>query len=198
MKPTSQGTVHTNMTKFAVCRFSIGLLAIAGFAAAQDQTPHAWRSVNDPLPAALDQAPGQPDQSINAQPDQSQAGNQQSVQLAPPDAPRGQNNAAPPYNAPPYNAAPPYNGPAPNYPAPDNYAVPAKLTVKPGTYVTVRMNQWLSSDRNQQAILSQRPSISRSSSTALWWRKGDRRFTAGSASLRKPGAWKEPRVWVCS
>jgi len=141
MKPTSVGTVHNNMSKSAVCRVSIGLLAIVGLAAAQDQTPHAWRSVNDPLPAALDQAPAPPDQSVNlnAQPDQAQAGNQQSVQLAPLGTQGGQNNAAPPYN-----------GPGPNYPPPDNYAVPPKLTVKPGTYVTVRMNQWLSSDRNQQ------------------------------------------------
>ena len=74
------------MTKSAVCRFSISLLAVAGLAAAQDQTPHAWRSVNDPLPAALDQAPGQqPDQSINlnAQPDQSQAAIRQSDQVPP-------------------------------------------------------------------------------------------------------------------
>jgi len=31
-----------------------------------------------------------------------------------------------------------------------NYDVPAHLTIKQGTYVTVRVNQWLSSDRNQQ------------------------------------------------
>ena len=39
------------------------------------------------------------------------------------------------------------------YPAPQDYPpqvpVPSHLTVKPGTYVTVRINQWLSSDRNQ-------------------------------------------------
>jgi hypothetical protein len=118
----------------AFCRFSIGLLAVAGIAAAQDQTPHAWRSVNDPLPAQLDQAPAASGQSINldAQPDQSQAGNPQGNQAPPPPYP-SQNNA-----------------PAPNYPPADNYGVPPKLTIKPGTYVAIRMNQWLSSDRNQQ------------------------------------------------
>jgi len=123
MKPTSHST------KYAVCRFAVGLLAVAGFAMAQDQTPHAWRSVNDPLPAGLDQAPAQPEQSINlnGQPDQAQAGDPQGNQ-----------------------APPPYNGPAPNYPPAANYGVPPKLTMKPGTYVTIRMNQWLSSDRNQQ------------------------------------------------
>ena len=43
-------------------------------------------------------------------------------------------------------------GYAPGGYAPTNYAPPAPpahLTVKPGTYVTVRVNQWLSSDRNQ-------------------------------------------------
>ena len=36
--------------------------------------------------------------------------------------------------------------------APQNspYSVPTTLTIKPGTFVTVRINQWLSSDRNQQ------------------------------------------------
>jgi hypothetical protein len=110
------------------------LVAVAGLAAAQDQTPHAWRSVNDQLPASLDQAPNQaPDQSgpspnFNAQPDQAQAGAGAPLQGPPPAA-------------------------QPNYPPPDNYGappVPARLTIKPGTYVTVRINQWLSSDRNQK------------------------------------------------
>jgi len=130
MKPT------LDITKSAVYRFAISLVAVVGFAAAQDQTPHAWRSVNDPLPAGLDQAPAQPEQSINLSPvpDQSQSGDPQGNQAPPP----GQFNA------------PPYNGPAPNYPPAANYGVPPRLTIRPGTYVTVRMNQWLSSDRNQQ------------------------------------------------
>src|SRR5690349_4128467 len=32
---------------------------------------------------------------------------------------------------------------------PQNYGVPARLTIKAGTFVTVRINQGLSSDRNQ-------------------------------------------------
>jgi hypothetical protein len=144
MQPTSP----IRITRSAVCRFSISLLALAGLAAAQDQTPHAWRSVNDPLPAALDQAPGPVDQgpapNVNAYPDPAQGGNAQ-INLAPPPAQPGPYAAQPG----PYAAQPPYNGPAPNYP-PANYNVPARLTIKPGTYVTVRMNQWLSSDRNQQ------------------------------------------------
>ncbi len=136
MKPTAHDTSRSSMTKSAVCRFSVSPLAVAGLAVAQDQTPRAVRrSVNDPLPATLDQAPGdQPGQppNVNAQTYPAQAGALSDVQAPPP----GQYNAAPP--PPPYNAPPP---------PPD---VPAHLTLKAGTYVTVRMNQWLSSDRNKQ------------------------------------------------
>jgi hypothetical protein len=38
------------------------------------------------------------------------------------------------------------NGAPPN----DNYGVPPRLTIPPGTFVTVRVNGWLSSDRNHQ------------------------------------------------
>jgi hypothetical protein len=129
-----KSTSNFKITKSTVCRLSISLLALAGLAAAQDQTPHAWRSVNDPLPATLDQAPDPSAQPPNvyAQPDQAQGG--------------GQPNQAPPAGQ--YNNAPPYNGPG--APPPDNFNVPPRLTIKPGTYVSVRINQWLSSDRNQK------------------------------------------------
>jgi hypothetical protein len=129
------------MNKLFVSRFSISLLAVAGLVAAQDQTPHAWRSVNDPPPAgAQDQGPDQADQSrnFNSQADQAPP---------PPDGQRGQ------FDGPPPNGPGPANGPADqrNFPPPnDNYGVPPRLTIKTGTYVTVRLNQWLSSDRNQQ------------------------------------------------
>jgi hypothetical protein len=35
-------------------------------------------------------------------------------------------------------------------PEPQNYQVPSHLTIPPGTFVTVRINQYLSSDRNQE------------------------------------------------
>jgi len=135
---------------------AVSLIAIAGLAVAQDQpqnqappnqtaqdqAPHAWRSVNDALPADIDQA-GQPAPApgnATVQPEQPQAN---PAQAAP----------APP-NQSPYNVSP-YPNPAqagqPNYPPPPpNYGVPAKLSLKQGTYVTVRINQWLSSDRNQK------------------------------------------------
>ncbi len=115
-----------DMRKFsAVCRFSIGMMAVAGFALAQDQTPHAWRSVDDP-PAAQDQSA--PDQF-------SQAGPNSPF----PNSPQAGGQAAP-YPGP---AAAPY----PNQAPPPNF-IPSQLTIKPGTYVTIRTNQWLSSDQN--------------------------------------------------
>lgn len=121
----------------AVGRFAVGVLAVAGFALAQDQTPHPWRSVNDPPPpgAVADAAPQTaPDPGPNA-------GNYP----APPDDPAPLQQSAP---APPQGLQP-----APQLPT--NYgpgyapAVPVQLTLKQGTYAIVRMNQWLSSDRNR-------------------------------------------------
>jgi hypothetical protein len=113
-------------------------LAAAGFAIAQDQTPHPWRSVNDPPPAgvAADPAP-----APQAAPDQAQNQGFAADQQAPP-AP------APLPAAPPQQQAPqlPTNY-GPSYPPPPN--VPVQLTIKQGTYAIVRINQWLSSDKNQ-------------------------------------------------
>lgn len=135
--------------------FSIGILAITGVAVAQDQTPHPWRSVNDPPPAgvAADQAPAPP-----ASPDQAQSQgfptDPQNAATLPP--PADQQQGAPPpaqTNAPP--PAQPGLQPPANYGQyyPPNYApqpnVPAQLTIRQGTYAIVRINQWLSSDRNQ-------------------------------------------------
>jgi hypothetical protein len=114
----------------AVGRFSIGILALAGFALAQDQTPHAWRSVDDPSATAQDQGP---DQFGQAPPNPAFS-----------NGPQGGGQPAPgpyPYPGP---AAPPYQGQA----TAPNYNVPAQLIIKPGTYVTIRTNQWLSSDQN--------------------------------------------------
>jgi len=56
-----------------------------------------------------------------------------------------QDNPAPAYqNAPPADQNPPQN-----YPPQQTGTIPSQLTLKPGTYVTVRINQPLSSDRDQ-------------------------------------------------
>lgn len=119
---------------------SIGMLALAGVAVAQDQTPHPWRSVNDPPPAgvAADPAPADPQNAPAPQ--------------APADQAQNQGFAADPQNAPaPAPAPPPPAANAPNYAPnyPQTPAVPAQLTIKQGAYAIVRINQWLSSDRNQ-------------------------------------------------
>lgn len=156
------GMAQTGFVRVAVCLLAAGGLVMAQDQtpqnpAPEDQTPHAWRSVNDGLPADLAQA-GQPAPAptVNGAADPGQAAQ---VQNAPGQPPAVQASPAqPPYNQPPYNQAPynaqQYPGPgqagAQNYPPPPANYVPAKLTVKAGTYVSVRINQWLSSDRNQK------------------------------------------------
>ena len=136
-----------------IYRFSIGVLAVAGLAVAQDQAPHPWRSVNDPPPAeAVDQAtldqgannPGAGNQNIAADVSAGPQNNQ-----APPPPPllqQQQQGQYPP--PPPFQGGQQQGQYAP--PPPDNYRIPSRLTIKAGTYVTVRINEWLSSDRNQQ------------------------------------------------
>ena len=166
MKPTSEMNKHVS----TVCRFSIGVLAVAGFAMAQDQAPHAWRSANDPQAAGAQVGADQGAQDQDTQ-NQGFAADPQNNQGPPPYAqqgppPDGQSDARqgppPPYygsNNPGTNNPGPNYGPGygPNYgpnngpnnaPAPP--PVPAQLTIKQGTYAIVRINQWLSSDRNQQ------------------------------------------------
>lgn len=131
------------MTFESTLRFSIGLLAVAGLAAAQEQTPHGWRSVNDPLPATLDQASPDdvqaPPPNFNAQPNLAQA--------APGPYPQDPNRQDPNRQVQSPPAPYPQSNAQGNYPPPPD--VPARLTIRPGTYITVRTTQWLSSDRNQ-------------------------------------------------
>jgi hypothetical protein len=128
-----------------------------------------WRRVDDPAQTAADPAAPQTDQDPGAP--------AQAPPPAPPQAPRvynGQPAPPPNYDAnqgpagsqqgppPGYPQAPPPNyqqGPPPNYSQrmPPNYQqrpqaprppIPASLTLKTGTYITVRVNQVLSSDHN--------------------------------------------------
>ena len=135
----SQGamTRHT----FAVEVLSSWAIAMAGTAVAQDQTPRPWRSVNDPAPAGVEAPP--PPNSPSAGFDQGAAG-----QLPPnyQQGPGAQGQAAqqgPPPNYPQQGAG---GGPAGN----DNYGIPPRLTIPAGSFVSVRVNGWLSSDRNHQ------------------------------------------------
>jgi hypothetical protein len=140
----------------------------------QDQAPHAWRKASDlpPAPAGLasEQAPAvAADPSQNPAPPPPNYSNfptfpnaPQAGQLPNPNAPLPGQASAPQMNAPQMNA--PNYGPGPMRPNYGGYApppqqqaqmvpqgpVPARLTIKPGSYVTVRVSQPLSSDHNQQ------------------------------------------------
>ncbi len=147
----------------AACYVTLGLFAASSFAYAQDssappadnqqQTTTAssggWRRVDDPPPQASSTAP------------QDEAPPPQDPSSPYPVYPNGSSNMnngpADPNQAPPADNQPNYNQ-QPNYQsdnnqAPDNqsnnYQVPAQLMIQQGTFVTVRVNQLLSSDRNQ-------------------------------------------------
>src|SRR3984885_7961495 len=104
-------TLRMNKHVSVVCRFSIGVLAVTGLAVAQDQTPHAWRSVSSQAPADLSaQVQAAPDQGApqdRATQNQGFPAAQQGNPGAPPDA---QQQGPPPNYGP--NSAPGYG---PNY-----------------------------------------------------------------------------------
>ena len=121
--------------------FVLIVAAASGLVVAQAQTPGGWRSVNDRPPAPP------PQQAQSQDPTQPIDRSDQYGQPAP----YGQQQP------------PAYGQPGPSYPEPqqqpDNrpgpsrrpaYGLPPAVTLAPGTFVTVRTNQVLSSDHNQQ------------------------------------------------
>lgn len=160
----------------AACLAGSGIAAFAQSpASAQstpDQAPHAWRKAdtqgtpNNPAPA-VDNSTQQPEGNTQPVPADNAGAAPQDAQAQPaPPAeaqpwpaadpaaqqapqPAGQQPPAQPQNAypPPQQPYPPNPYP-PNF-APGNYSIPATLTISPGTYITVRVNGWLSSDKNQ-------------------------------------------------
>ncbi len=138
-----------------ISKFSIALLAVGGLAIAQDQPqaaqPHQWRTFDQATPGqAVSQgdlqqaAPAPADQSAPRVATDQQNAPQDPAQEAPPQGvpPQGPGQ----YAQPPQGIYPPQAN-ANNFNLPPN--VPAHLTIKSGTYVTVRVSQFLSSDRNQ-------------------------------------------------
>jgi hypothetical protein len=99
-------------------------LAVAGFCAAQDQAPAAggWRKVGEQPPSSTAQDSPRATMDPNYAPGQLPAPGPGPAQAGP--------NQGPPAE---YNPGP----------------IPPKLTIRQGTFVTVRLNQPLSSDRNQ-------------------------------------------------
>jgi hypothetical protein len=119
-------TLTPQFNKF--CRLSVAALTLACLAAAQDQTqqaPHPWRTADQ---GGQDQAPPPNGSAGEAFPSQ---------QVAPPQ------DAGAQFGGQPGPQLPTNYGPA-------NYGVPPQLTIKQGTWTTVRLNQGLSSDHNQQ------------------------------------------------
>ncbi len=128
---------------------SIGLLAATSFASAQEVYPlqqqtastGGWRRVGDPPPPDQMSAPA-PNSNYNPQPAYSQPSYGQQP-------PYPANQPAYPANQPAYGQAPysqqnyPPQAQQPQAPA------PMQLTMPAGTFITVRVNQYLSSDRNQ-------------------------------------------------
>ncbi len=146
--------LNNRMFRSAACYLTVGAFAASTFAYAQDspapadnqqQTSSAstggWRRVDDPPPQDQStQYPVYPNGSTNQN-----NNNPTDSNLAP----------APADNGPAYNQQPDYNQ---NQNQPDynqnqnnyNNQVPAQLTIPQGTFITVRVNQPLSSDRNQE------------------------------------------------
>jgi hypothetical protein len=131
------------MKLFATHPFRTGitlLLLASGMAVAQTAPPSGgWRRAGDPSPATADpNTPALPQATPPATSAQPQVNPSEPVdrsdaygQPAPAPAPAPQQSAAPPANARPA------------------YGLPAQLTIKPGTYATIRVNEMLASNKNK-------------------------------------------------
>ena len=112
--------------------FALALLAGSAILCAQSQPPGSWRRTDTPPPPVPEA--NAPAQNPNQDPTQP-------VERTPVDG-WGNPQAQPQRNDRPPNMR--------NEVPPPAYGLPAEVTIKPGTFVTVRMAQGLSSDRNQQ------------------------------------------------
>ena len=114
-------------------RIPLVLLAVSGLVLAQDQAPGGWRRSDAPPAPPAATAPA-PMPTLDTEPvDRSDEYGQP--------VPSGPNAAeAQPQGLPRRPAAPP--------PSANAYGLPAELTLRPGTYITARIAQPLSSDRN--------------------------------------------------
>jgi hypothetical protein len=122
-------------------RYALLVLAASGLVFAQDSTSGGWRRVGDRPPASLpapapSAAPAQPQGQDPEPVDRSDAFGQ----------PVQQQQAQPPFEA-QRDDPPPQQQPIPS--DRPSYGLPNELTVRPGTYIVVRLGQPLSSDRNQ-------------------------------------------------
>lgn len=122
-------------TRAVFASLLMGTALLAQSPSSSSDQPHAWR---------------------RAEPADEQ---QQQIAAAeapdPPLADQGAPNQAPPPPPPPFTSNPSFAQAAPaprmpaNTPLPQD-AAPARLTIRPGTFLTVRVNQFLSSDKSHQ------------------------------------------------
>ena len=128
------------MTRFRL--IALNLFTGTALLLAQDPQNGGWRRWNDPPPAPApqaqpaapdvqDQDPTQPVARADSYGQTQQEQQEQEQQNQQPQQPQAQRNDRPPAAVP-------------------HYGLPSALTIKPGTFVTVRVEQELSSDRNQQ------------------------------------------------
>jgi len=115
--------------------FSLILIAVSGISFGQSQPNGGWRRAGTPAPAA--ETPAPPTEVEQAP----LAGQDPSQPVARADE-YGQAQTPPPQGP-----APLHDNAAPPRPA---YGLPPQATIPAGTFVTVRVNQMLSSDRNQE------------------------------------------------
>jgi len=166
-------TNYPKPSRTAIYSIALSVLLGSGLLLAQEQQPGpppdssqpdaqqpsapatngGWRRVDQPAPAAT---PAPPDNAAPAGPPPAAAAPQATMDpnYSQGPAPAPYPNQGPPPNQggqypnpggpnQPYSSSGSYNPPPPPPP------IPAKLTIQPGTYITVRLNQGLSSDRNQ-------------------------------------------------
>jgi hypothetical protein len=119
--------------------FSLILITATGISLAQTQPSGGWRRIGDPPPAQVpapeQQAPLPPvDQEDPSQP---VARSDEYGQSQAPQPPQVSNDPQPQLNRRPSGSPPPA------------YGLPSQVAIPAGTFVTVRVNQPLSSDRNQ-------------------------------------------------
>jgi len=162
-------TIKINSIRTAICFIATSsFLAGSTLALAQDQAPPPadnqqqqtapangeWRKVTDPPPQPADAA----QQNTVQQPQDTQAAPQATMDpnYAPTQAQQNPNQQYPNQQYPnqqyPNQQYPGQRYPNQQYPSSGSFTpppIPAKLTIKPGTFITVRLNQGLSSDRNQ-------------------------------------------------
>ena len=112
-----------------LCLITLNLFTGTALLLAQGPQTGGWRRFNDPPPAPAPQAQTVAPEVQDQDPTQPVARTDSYGQPQQPQAP--QRNDRPPAAVP-------------------HYGLPSALTIKPGTFVTVRVNQELSSDRNQQ------------------------------------------------